>query len=103
MLPGLFFDEFIKKINFRSIISFCQWQLALILLYCIFDRFVCLSFQTVFGANIREMCEENSMKLKVPPEYPSAFFYIVTKVSEGCDKAFTSLYPPLMKVLAILA
>lgn len=47
------------------------------------------------------MCEENSLKLTIPPEYPSAFSYIVTKVSEGCDKAFTSLYPPLMKVLAL--
>ena len=57
-----------------------------------------LFFQTIFGSDIRGMCDDCPVKLTVPPGYPNTFTYIVTKVSSGCEKALTAFYPPLMQV-----
>ena len=42
------------------------------------------------------------MNIAVPPGYPNAFTYIITKVATGCNKAMMSFYPQLMQVCELL-
>lgn len=54
--------------------------------------------QAVFGSNFNELWDAKSLKINVPASYPNPLTYLVTKLFEGGEKAFVSLFPFLMQV-----